>query len=139
MVILFVARSRLSFSERYQRVRFPHQGRELNITTRACFHVYDCRVAILFEIAMFSSFHRNKCSGGGPRLPGPAGRQTVLADLLIQLYHPARRYPVQTLAEWKAGAHVNTHTHANVNTDTPPARPRTPHAVSGFHVLCPNF
>ncbi len=57
------------------------------IATRACFHVYDCRIAILFEIVVFSTVHRIKCSSSGLWLLGSAGCRTVLVALSVQAYY----------------------------------------------------
>lgn len=121
---------------------FQNQGWELDITARACFHVCARRVAILTpKLPCFLHFTDTNGAAEGPWLLGSAGCRTWLfwyrfitqtggkhwctrADFLQKHSH-----------EWK----MNTHIHACKHKHWHLARPHTPHAVSGFHVLCPNF
>lgn len=134
---------------RYERVRLSKNwGWELNITTRACFHVYDCGVAILLEIAIFFPFiSKKQMQQPRPAAPGTWGCATRWA-LFMQVYYThstskhfhARWFSAETSAK-EENEHSYKHiqyTNANMNTDTPPT-PHTPHAVLGFYVLCPNF
>lgn len=58
--------------------QFSKQGWTFNITARVWFYVYDCRVAIPFEISMLFSFHRDEChSSIGLQLLGSTGCHTV--------------------------------------------------------------
>lgn len=109
------------------------------------FHVYDYRVAILFEIAMFSSFHRNEMQQQRPVAPGISGvphgapgsfdtgllhRQCINTCMLAHFSHS------HTQVE---NEHINKHTHTCKHKH--PATSPTCHMLSvlSFHVLRPNF
>lgn len=120
-------------------MQFSNKGWELNITARACFHVYDCRVAILFEIAMFSSFHRNQMqqqrpvASGISRVPRSARGSSDTGLLHRQYVNTSMR---KHSRKRKMSTRIDTHTRANISTNTPPT---TTCHIWGFHVLCPNF
>lgn len=121
---------------RYEPVHFSSHGRELNITTRACFHVCDCRVAILLEIAMFSSFHRNKCSSRGPEAPGtcrvPHGARGSFDAGLSRSWYVNTCIHADFLHKhshtWKVSTHINMQT----LTPRPP-----PHATCCLRLSSP--
>lgn len=133
-------------------MNFSKQAWELNITTRACFHVYHCSVAILFEIAVFSSFHRDTSSGSGggcsgtrgPGLLGSTGCLAVLVALLTQVLLHRRdgdthKHPrsEQKRSHNHPLAHKHVHT-CKKQTQTPRSPPHTTWRL-GFHVRCPKF
>lgn len=91
----------------------------------------------------FLRFHRR--SSGGLRLLGSAGCRELLVPRCAGLLH-RRKY----VHAWWFSAQSFTQVenerarkqackNININTNTPPTHPPTPHAVLGFQVLSPNF